>query len=228
MNSQEASDLREELARAKQRIKELEIESQKQKDQILALKDSAESHEKTLQSLNTQIDTLTSQAIQDAPFKTIGEEVRLRFLENHRRKMNRNIGAVGKDRIKRGDRAAHRGRPVPDALLCLSGLITDHEVYQDLYGVSAEIVKECRDVPEVIEVAGFRGSLQSEGWMTGEFQANYQRLLGLARRYRLLGLARRYRLPVELSAAFRGDMTLQRLQGALQDEFDRVWAAKRS
>ena len=218
MTSQAESDLRDELAQMKRKVEKLEFENQNQKDAIRALNIKVGTYEDELQSLNTQIHNLTSQATQDAPFKSIGQEVRLRYLENHRRRMDRNIGALGRERVKRGDRAAHRGRPVPDALLCLSGLITDREVYQDLYGVSAELMKECRDVPEVIEVAGFRGSLQSEGWLTGEFEENFKRLLGVAKKYRS---------PVELRAAFREDATLQRLQGALQIEFDRVWAANR-
>ena len=211
MNPQEQSDLRAELERMKKKVELLEFENQRQKDEISLLKSSVKSHEETLESLNTHIHTLTSQATQDAPFKTIGREVRLRYLENHRRKMNRSIGIAGRERIKCGDRAAHRGRPVPDALLCLTRAITDGEVYQDLYGVSAELMKECKDVPEVIEVAGFRGSLQSEGRLTGQFEGNFKQLLGVAKKYRS---------PVELRAAFKEDRTLQRLHGSLQDEYD--------
>ena len=52
--------------------------------------------------------------------------------------------------------------------------------------------------------------------MTGGFQGDFQRLLGMARRYRS---------PVELSAAFREDRTLQRLHDSLQMEYDEVIAA---
>ena len=50
--------------------------------------------------------------------------------------MSRGIEKIGHERIKAGDYAAHRGRPVIDALLCLIGLMTDPKVYEDLYGVT--------------------------------------------------------------------------------------------
>ena len=218
MTSQEDANLREELAQMKKRVEKLEFENQNQKDEIRDLNLKVGTYDFYIYSVNNDIYTLTSQATQDAPFKSIGQEVRLRYLEKHRQRLNRPIGFLGRERIKRGDRAAHRGRPVPDALLCLTGVITDREVYQDLYGVSAEIVKECRDVPEVIEVTGFRGSLKSEGWLTEEFEGNFKQLLGMAKKYRS---------PAELRKAFGEDGGLQRLQGALQVEFDRVWAANR-
>ena len=79
--------------------------------------------------------------------------------------------------------------------------------------MNAELIKECKDIPEVIDVVGFGGSLQSEGWLTGGFQRDFERLLGIARRYRT---------PVELGAAFREDRTLQRLHDSLQSEVDMV------
>ena len=167
MKPHEEINLREELARTKHKLEKSESEKLLQSAELRALKIEVQTHKNDLQSLTTQLHTLTSQAPQDTPFTKIGQEVRLRYLEKHRQRMNRPIGPLGRERIKRGDRAAHRGRPVPDALLCLAGIMTDREVYQDLYGVSAEIVKECRDVPEVIEVAGFRASLKSEGRLTG-------------------------------------------------------------
>ena len=89
----------------------------------------------------------------------IGKEVRLRYLERYRQRTGKGIGELGYERIKCGDRAAHRGRPVVDALLWLTGLITDREVYPDLYGVIPETVKKWKEVPEVIEITGFYASL---------------------------------------------------------------------
>ena len=51
------------------------------------------------------------------------------------------IGNLDYERIKCRDRAAHRGRPVVDVLLCLTGLITDREVYPDLYEVNPGTMK---------------------------------------------------------------------------------------
>jgi hypothetical protein len=66
------------------------------------------------------------------PSPIVGREVRLRYLEHHRQRMGRAIGKQGYERIKDGDRAVHRGRPMVDALLCLTGLMSDHETYRDL------------------------------------------------------------------------------------------------
>ena len=218
MNSQEESDLRDELALTKKKVEKLESEKLFQGDEIRALKVEVRSYQEELRSLNGKVHSLESQAIQEAPFKTIGQEVRLRYLENHRRRIGRKIGNLGTERIKCGDRAAHRGRPVVDALLCLTGVITDREVYRDLYGVDAEIVKKCMDVPEVIEVAGFRASLQSDGKLTPDFRVNFERLLTLAKTYRS---------PTELRAAFRENQTMRQLHDALQNSYDKIVANSR-
>ncbi len=78
-------------------------------------------------------------------------------------------------------------------------------------------MKQWKDVDEMVDVTGFRASLQSEGRLTGEFQGLFERLLEVARGYYS---------SVELRAAFGENATLQRLQGELQDCYDRIVAAK--
>ena len=138
MDLWDESDLRNELARMRGEIEKLETEKLLQRDEIRALKAEARSYQDELSSLTGRVQSLEEQALQDAPATNIGKEVRLRYLERHRQRMGRGIGKLGYDRIKCGDRAAHRGRPVVDAVLCLTDLITDRGVYPDLYGVDAE------------------------------------------------------------------------------------------
>ena len=91
--------------------------------------------------------------------------------------------------------------------------MTDRDVYADLYGVSPQTIKECKDVDEVVEITGFHASLQSEGKLTGEFQGLFERLLEVAKGYSS---------SVELRAAFGENATLQRLQDELKDCYDRI------
>ncbi|KAM0794154.1 hypothetical protein BDR22DRAFT_827201 [Usnea florida] len=128
MKPHEEINLRDELARTKKKAEKLESEKLLQSSELRALKIELQTHKTNLQSLTTQLHTLTSPAPQDTPFITIGQEVRLRYLSKHLQRIHRPIGPLNRERIKRGDRAAHRGRPVPDALLCLAGIVTDREV----------------------------------------------------------------------------------------------------
>ena len=167
-------------------------------------------------NINGKFQSLEEQALQETPAGNIGKEVRLRYLERHRQRMGRGIGKLGYERIKCGDRAAHRGRPMVDALLWLTGLITDREVYPDLYGVIPETMKKWKDVPEMIEITGFHASLQSEGRLTRDFQVPFERFLEVAKTYLS---------SMELRAASRGNKTLQQLQDELQNCYDKIVAA---
>ena len=118
-------------------------------------------------------------------------------------------------RIKGGNRAAHRGRPVVDALLCLTGLVRDDEVYIDLYGITPLAVKDMRDVPEVVEVVGFRASLHSEGKLTPFFQSLFERMMKIVLSYSSA---------VERMKAFKEDNILQQCHIGLQDCYDRIVA----
>lgn len=216
MDHRKDSDLQAELAQMRRQIEKLETEKLLQRDEIRALKAEARSFQDELSSLAGRVQSLEAQALQEKPAKNIGKEVRLRFLERHRQRMGRGIGLLGRERIKCGDRAAHRGRPVVDALLCLTDLISDREVYPDLYGVSPEIMRKWEDVPEMVAITGFRASLQSEGRLTKDFQVRFERLLELAK----ISSS-----SMELNAAFRENKTLQRLQDELQNCYDKIVAA---
>lgn len=206
MDPRKDSDLQAEVAQMRRQIEKLETEKLLQSDEIRALKAEARSYQDELSSLKAQ-------ALRQAPARNIGKEVRLRFLERHRQRMGRSIGKLGHERIRSGDRAAHRGRPVVDALLCLTGLISDRDVYPDLYGVKPEIMKTWEDVPEMIEITGFRASLQSEGRLTKDFQVPFERLLEVVKTYSS---------SMELKAAFRENKNLQKLHAELQNCYDKI------
>ena len=216
MDARNKSELLKELAQMRGEIEKLETEKLLQRDEIRALKVEARSYQDELSSLNGKVQSLEEQALQEAPATNIGKEVRLRYLEKHRQRMGKNIGKLGYDRIKRGDRAAHRGRPVVDALLCLTNQITDRVVYPDLYGVDPATMKLWKDVPEMVEVTSFRASLQSEGRLTKDFQVLFERLLESAKTFSS---------SMELKAAFKDNKNLQQLQDELQNCYDKIVAA---
>jgi hypothetical protein len=165
--------------------------------------------------LNHRLQTLELQALQDTPALIVGREVRLRYLEHHRQRMGRTIGKQGYDRIKAGGRAAHRGRPMVDAILCLTGLMRDHEAYRDLYGVAPGVMRETMDVPEMVAATRFRASLKSQGRMTDQFQGFFERLLEAARKYES---------PTELKRGFEENKVLQQCHDKLQDCYDKIVA----
>ena len=213
MDLREDSGLRDELAKLRRENEKLEMEKLLQGDEIRALKVEVRSYQDELKTLSSKVQSLEAQALQETPARTIGKAVRLRYLEKYRQRMGRSIGKLGWERIRCGDKAAHRGRALVDALICLTGLITDREVYTDLYGMEAEYIKKYQDVSELMEVAGFRASLQSEGRLSKEFRALFERLLQLAKTYHS---------PMELGAAFRTNQTLQQLHGELQSSYDKI------
>lgn len=200
-------------------VEKLNTELQQQKDEIKALKNEARSYQDEMRRLQSEVQSIEQQAMQEDLAGEIGKQVRLRYLEQHRQRMGRGIGQVSRERIRSGDRAAHRGRPVIDALLCLTGLMTDPKVYEDLYGVTPKQMLHFKDVPNIVEISSFHASLQSEGRMTNEFKAVFKRLSELARTYAS---------PMELREAFKEgsqDKVLPRLQADLQDRYDKIVAA---
>ena len=208
-----------ERAQLRREVEKLKMELQLQSDEIKALKTEARSYQDELRLLQSKVQTIEQQAQQESLAGDIGKQVRLRYLEQHRYRMSRGIGKVGQERIKAGDRAAHRGRPVIDALLCLTGVMTDPKVYEDLYGVTPEQMLHLKDVPDIVEIASFHASLQSEGKMTNDFKTLFKRLSERARTYAS---------PMELKEAFSEegmDKILQQLQAQLQDCFDKIVAA---
>ena len=67
-------------------------------------------------------------------------------------------------------------------------------------------MRQWKDVPEMIEITGFRASLQSEGTLTRGFQVPFERLLEVTKIYFS---------STELRAASRENKTLQQLQDEL-------------
>ena len=218
MDHTQTSNPQGERIQLRREVARLNTENQKQSDEINALKTEAESYQNELMCLKREVQSLERQALQQNLAGEIGKQVRFRYLERHRQRMGRGIGSLGHERIRCGDRAAHRGRPVVDALLCLTGFRTDREVFEDLYGVSPEHMLKMKDIPNVVEIAGFHASLQSEGRMTEDFKALFKRFCGVARSYAS---------PTHLREAFREgreDKILQQLQAELQDCYDKIVA----
>ena len=216
MDPRKASGHQDEMAQMRREIEKLRTEKQLQGDEIRALKVEVRSYQGELNSLNNKVKSLEDQALQETLTADIGKQVRLRYLEKYRQRMGKSIGKLGYDRIRRGDRAAHRGRPVVDALLCMTGLMTDPDVYANLYGVDPDTMKTYRDVQGVVDITGFRASLQGEGRLTKEFQVLFERLIKLTRTYAS---------PMELKIAFEKDKTVQQLQAELQVCYDKILAA---
>lgn len=185
------------------------------RDEVSSFKAEARSYREEVTSLNRRIQALEAQTLRDTPALVVGREVRLRYLEHHRQRMGRAIGKHGWESIKAGDRAAHRGRPMVDAILCVTGLMTDHEAYKDLYGVAPKEMVEKMDVPEIVAAASFRASLKSDGRMTDQFQKLFERLLEVAKKYEG---------PTELKRGFSDDKVLQRCHDGLQDCYDKIIA----
>lgn len=148
-------DLHDRLARTTKAVEQLEMDKLLQRDEICALKAQARSYQSEISLLSRRVQEMEAQARQDAPVTNVGRQVRLRYLELHRQRMGRPREEVDYDRIKCGNRAAHRGRPVVDALLCLTDSVHYDEVYIDLYGITPLVMKEMMDVPEVVEVSDF-------------------------------------------------------------------------
>ena len=160
------------------------------------------SAEDTLARQEVELAKLHGTATQEEPIKAIGREVRLRFLESHKHRnsfrsynhrRSKSEQQLSEDRMKAGNRAAHRGRPIPDAYLCVTGEM-DAEVYIDLYGVDPEDMapkdssgaypgKGWAEVPELVELTGFRASLRGEGKLSEDFKWDFRGLVKLAEKY---------------------------------------------
>ena len=183
MDVRQNSNPQGELIRLQKEVEKLREEKIWQKDQISALKSESRAYEDELGVLNHKVQRLEQQALQKSHTGEIGEQVRLRYLERHRQRMRRGIGKIGFERIRSGDCAAHRGRPVVDALLCQTGVMTDPEVYKNLYGMTSAQMIHLKDVPEIVEISSFHASLQSEGHITKDFKAVFDRICDVANSY---------------------------------------------
>ena len=209
-------DLQDQIKNMKQEMKKAEQDKILRLDEKLALKAEARSYQEEILKLKSKVHDLKQKNLRDTPAKNIGKEVRIRYLERHRQKMGRPIGKAGYDRIKSGDRAAHRGKPVVDAWLYETHQVSDQDVYKDLYGIAPGTMQEWKDIPGCVEISGFHASLQSEGKLSSKFQCLFNQFLEAATAYSS---------PTELRIAFTEDKLLQRKQDELQDCYDEIIAA---
>jgi hypothetical protein len=198
-------NLQAEVARMKQEMNNMILGKEQQQDEIRALKVEARSYLTELEASGPKAQEI----------EKIGKEVRMRFLECHRRRMGKPIGGAGHAHIKSGDRAAHRGRPLADAWLYGNHQRSDPEVFEDLYGISPASMQEWKDIPGVVDISGFRASLQSEGTLPDKFRTLFEQYLA---RIKL------YPTPTALRAAFMEGTTLQYKQNELQACYDELVA----
>jgi len=201
-------DLQAELARMKQEMNNMKVDKELQRDEICALKAEARSYQTELEATGLKAQEL----------ERIGKEVRMRYLEYHRQRMAKHIGKADYGRIKSGDRAAHRGRPLADAWLYQEHQRFDTDVYEDLYGISPAAMQKWSDIPEVVEISGFRASLRSEDKLSDKFRALFDQFVASITAYPT---------PTKLHEAFMEDTTLQRKQIELQDCYDEIIATNR-
>jgi hypothetical protein len=185
------------------------LEKEFMRDEIRSLKAEARSYQKELEASSPK------RTVNE--LETIGKEVRMRYLELHRRRMGRRTGDASLSHIKSGDRAAHRGRPLADARLYQNGDRSDPDVYENLYGITPKIMQKWRDIAAVVEIAGFRASLQSEGLVSDKFQRLFDQFLGRIEAYPS---------STNLREAFMDDMALQREQHDLQACYDEIIASQ--
>jgi hypothetical protein len=198
-------DLQAEVARMKQEMNNMKVDKELQRDEICALKAEARSYQAELEAAG----------LKALELERVGKEVRMRYLECHRQRMEKHAGKADYGRIKSGHRAAHRGRPLADAWLYQEHQRSDTDVYEDLYGISPATMQEWRDIPQVVEISGFRASLQSERTLSNRFRALFDQFVASITAYPT---------PTKLHEAFIEDTTLQRKQIELQDCYDEIVA----
>lgn len=191
------------------------LQNETHRDEIAALKAEARSYQSELETKTAQISRLEEQHHEESWVREVGSEVRLRWLDHRRMRLGKRQNRAVADRIKSGDRAAHRGRPLVDAWLYKDAQIQDGTIYEDLYGVTWEKMLEWKDITEIVELCGFRASLQNNNKLSTKFEEHFRRLLELVGEYET---------PGDLKQAFRREKVLQKLEHELQDCFDGILA----
>ena len=210
--------LRQQAREHKAKISNLELknqELQKELNTVRVLKNRVDDDNDTqyqhIQELEAKVTTLQHSARwQDSYLASIGQDVRVRFVENwlkkthnkgsssgsHQRSTSGSSsgsgggGSLSEQRIQAGTRAIKRGQPVADAVLCLAGK-TNLEHYYELYGVTAEDMaprdpdgryrgRGWSEVAEMVEAVGYRASLMAEGRPTKKFNEEFEVLIGEA------------------------------------------------
>jgi len=212
----------------RRRFATLSLENENFRDELGSLKADSRSKEDTIRELEQKIQRLEADIrLKEEDFRArekklllddqaaqIGKEVRIRYLEEYRRRMG--LKGIQISHIKAGNRAAHRGRPLVDALLYQSGERNDANVYVDLYGVDPEFVLRFKDVEEVVAVCGYHGTLKSDGQMQPKFEDAFRTFLDDVKNADNLD---------DLKVEFRGSSLLSRKHQALQSCFDEIIAA---
>jgi len=194
------------------RVANMEQEMELKRDEICSLRAEVKSYYEELATLNSKFEELKKKS-RSSLLTDIGKEVRMRYLENHRRKMRGSLGRADYSHIKSGDRAAHRGRPLVDAYLYETHQRSDPEVYKDLYGIPPTTMQRWKSVEEIVKICGFRASLRSEDRLSSRFQDLFDELLRIAESYSS---------PAELRAALEGEKMLQQKLAGLEVCYDEI------
>ncbi|PVH92900.1 hypothetical protein DM02DRAFT_259815 [Periconia macrospinosa] len=211
-----------------QQFAALKLDNQNVRDEMRSVKADARSKEDTIRDLEQQIQSLKTdlkskddilRALeQKVPLEVqaakIGKDVRMRYLEEHRRRMGSKNIQHG--RFKAGNHAAHRGRALVDALLYQSGERHDVNIYADLYGVEPKFVLQFQDIHEIITVCGFHGTLKSDGQMQSKFEDTFKGLVDYVKKADNAE---------KVKAEFKGSSLLSRKHQALEACFDEIIAA---
>ncbi|MCJ1241411.1 hypothetical protein MMC14_009416 [Varicellaria rhodocarpa] len=213
----EARSYNEELERSKSRTKVQESKSSKdpsttnlsQKDELRAWKAKSRSLSKELEKSRSKVRELEAIIQRDTPAIEIGRDVRLRYLESHRRNTK---SIYGMDVIKAGNRAAHRAKPIADAWLYTTKQRHDPPVFVDLYGITPEEMTTWKDIPEVVDVRGFYGTLKCEGRLSGHIHDLFQQFFTEIRDHS----------PEDFRRRFDEDKKLQQRYHELQDCYDEI------
>ena len=99
MDPQTKPNLHDEPSQTRRKISNLESQTQLQADEIRALKAETRSYQAELRSLTDKIQTQRLQTLHETSVREIGTQVRLRYLEQHRQRIGKPIGALGYSRV---------------------------------------------------------------------------------------------------------------------------------
>jgi hypothetical protein len=159
-------------------------------------------------------------------FEDIGRDIRMRFLTKV--KKGNQQGPEREEIIHAGSRAAHRGRPIADAILCVFGYFNDKGTYRALYGIDPEdmiprsmtpykLGKGYCHVEQMVTITSYRASLAGDNMVTLEFARLFDGLMKEVKEYDSIE---------ELSRAFEKNPTVRMLENRITYCFDAVIAEK--
>jgi len=87
------------------------------------------------------------------------------------------MGLKGHGDIQIGNRAAHRGRALADAILYQTGKRADTDVFEDIYGVDPFYLLKLKHIEDFVTACGFHGSLKYEKLMKSGFENAFTEFL---------------------------------------------------